>query len=117
MPSRRKLSPKQRLAIFMRDGGRCHICSGLIQVGKSWDLDHIIALALGGEDVDENLAPVHAKTCHRTKSTGGDVPALAKAKRREARHKGAYRSKRPMPGGRDSPWKRRMDGKVVRRDG
>jgi 5-methylcytosine-specific restriction endonuclease McrA len=116
VPGRRKLSTKQRLRIFEQAGGRCHVCGLKIQVGEPWDLDHIIALALGGEDVDENLAPVHAKTCHRAKTSGGDVPAIAKAKRREARHKGAYRSKRPMPGGRDSPWKRKMDGKVVRRD-
>jgi hypothetical protein len=38
-------------------------------------------------------------------------------KRKHHAHIGAKRSKSPLPGGRNSKWKRKMDGTVVRRDG
>lgn len=82
--------------------------------GEGWDVEHMIPLAMGGEDDPQNWAPAHRK-CHRGK-TSEDVSNIAKAKRREARHLGARISKSPLPGGRGTPWKRKINGQVVKRD-
>lgn len=104
----------RKLGIFQDHLGICHICGARIDgVREPWHLDHIIPLALGGEDTEANLAPVHAK-CHATK-TKGDVKTIAKAKRVHAKHHGAREAKSPLPGGRRSRWKRKITGEVVER--
>jgi hypothetical protein len=45
-----------------------------------------------------------------------DIPLIAKVKRIHQKHIGAKRPKSQMPGGRNSMWKKKMDGSVVRRD-
>jgi 5-methylcytosine-specific restriction protein A len=108
---RRRYSAKQRAAIFAEHGGECHICGGKIGVGEAWDLDHVIPLALGGDDEPANLRPAHVK-CHRGAGgkTAEDVATIAKAKRREAKHAGAVVKR---------PWhprlRKKLDGTVVPR--
>lgn len=114
MVSRKTISTKKRVALFAAHGGVCHICGGKINVGESWEVEHIIPIAMGGADDESNWRPAHIK-CHRGK-TVTDVAQIAKAKRREARHIGAKVSKTPMPYGRGSKFKRKMDGTVVLRD-
>ena len=89
--TRKSFSKKFRIEIFSNKGGRCYLCKGLIQVGDKWDIEHIIPIALGGSNEDDNLDIVHAK-CHRFK-TNDDVKVIAKAKRVEAKHKGFARPK------------------------
>lgn len=114
MTARRSLSTKQRAAIFLAGDGCCHLCGGKITPGQAWEVEHIIPLAMGGDDEGDNLRPAHAK-CHRAK-TSEDLTAVAKAKRREAKHRGwKAASKRPMPGSRASGWKQKMSGEWVRR--
>ena len=84
MTKRASLSPMRKLRIFEAAGSRCHICGLKIQ-GK-WDVEHVIPLALGGADDETNMAPAH-KACHAPK-TAEDVAAIARAKRRKARHLG-----------------------------
>ena len=114
MVKRKTISTKQRVALFQKHDGVCHICGGKINVGEAWDLDHRIPLAMGGEDIEANWAPAHGK-CHRTKTTD-DVGKIAKAKRREARHLGVNVSRTPLPFGKGSAFKRKLDGTVVRRE-
>ena len=58
----------QRLRIFEAAAGLCHICGGRIDgTRERWDVEHVIPLALGGEDADHNIRPAHA-ACHRAKS-------------------------------------------------
>ena len=111
--TRRRLTTQERLAIFLRRLGHCARCGGRIRPGQRWEIDHITPLGLGGRDAPDNLQVVCAP-CHRDK-TRRDVSAVAKAKRVEARHWGAYRSPTPLPCGRASPWKRMMTGEVIRR--
>ena len=85
--TRRALSTKARVALFQRHGGVCHICGGKIAAREAWELEHVIPLALGGDDAPANLRPAHVK-CHRGK-TAKDAGDTAKAKRREADHIGA----------------------------
>jgi 5-methylcytosine-specific restriction endonuclease McrA len=110
---RKTVSTKARVALFQKHGGMCHICGGKINVGEGWELEHIIPFALGGEDEEHNWALAHTK-CHKAK-TKDDVATIAKAKRREARHIGAKKSKSPMPFGKGSKFKRKMDGTIVER--
>ena len=114
MTRRRTITTKDRVALFQSRGGICHICGGRINVGEKWELEHRIPLQLGGDDEEQNWELAHIK-CHKDK-TKIDVGQIAKAKRREARHLGAKVSKSPMPYGRGSKWKRKMDGTIVRRD-
>jgi 5-methylcytosine-specific restriction protein A len=94
--ARKRWSSTARLRIFLANDGRCHVCGQKISVGEGWDLDHRIALALGGDDEEHNLAPAHRKGCHAGKTAKEDVPAIAKAKRRQIAHVGASAPKRPI---------------------
>jgi hypothetical protein len=79
-----------------------------------WDIDHVIPLALGGRDQADNLQVLCA-ACHGGKTHREDVPAIAKTARIRARHLGARAPRRPLPGGRRSPWKKTIDGRVLER--
>lgn len=109
---RKSFSDKQRLEIFRNAGGICHICGGKINGAKeAWDVEHMVALGMGGTNEDDNLAPAHVK-CHKTK-TKDDVQKIAKTKRVNLKHMGA-KKKRPWPG--TKTHKRKVDGTVVERD-
>lgn len=110
--NRRSLSPTKRLAVFERHGGRCHICDQKIRVGETWEVEHVIPLALGGADDPSNMAPAH-KDCHASKSVE-DVGRIAKAKRQRIGHLG-IRKRSPFACSRDSKWKKKLDGSVVLR--
>lgn len=114
--TRRRIGTKERAAIFAAAGGVCHLCGGKITApAEAWDVEHIIPLALGGDDDGDNLRPAHAK-CHRAK-TAQDATNTARAKRREAAHTGAKSKPRAViPGSKSSGWKRRIDGTTVRRE-
>lgn len=112
MIRRRKLSTKEKVALFDRHAGVCHICEQQIQTGRCWEVSHIVPLGLGGEDIDSNRAPAH-KPCHAWQTRMTDLPAIAKARRVYARHIGAYEPRRRLPFGRDDRLRRRMDGSVV----
>jgi 5-methylcytosine-specific restriction protein A len=113
---RRHWSTRARAALFLKWGGQCHICETRITERDAWDVSHEIPLELGGDDDDENDKPAHRK-CHAERTAKIDIPAIAKAKRNEARHRGFKApSRTPLPCGRNSRFKRKMDGSVVRRN-
>src|SRR4051812_42415886 len=100
---RRAWSTTVRKRVHERFGGLCQMCFRPTDE-RGFDLDHHIPLAIGGEDVEDNLRPL-CVPCHRLK-TRGDVADIARAKRREANHIGARApSRNPIPGGRRTPWK------------
>lgn len=112
--TRRHLSTRARLDLFQRWNGVCHICEGRIQAGEKWEAEHVIPLAQGGEDGGDNLRPAHVK-CHKAKSAS-DATNTARAIRRQAFHIGAKAASRnPIPGSRNTKWKRKMNGEVVPR--
>lgn len=112
--ARREFPAKVKVAAYERSAGRCECCTARLAVGK-FHYDHRVPDAMGGEPTLDNCE-VLCTACHSAKTTGSDVPAIAKAKRREARHIGAKaRTRSPLPGGRDSKWKKRLDGTVVPR--
>ena len=115
MAARRNWTALRRAKVFEAHGGRCHLCGERIDgTREPWELEHIIPLALGGEDDERNVAPAHV-SCHRAK-TLIDKGNIAKANRVRAKHIGAHVSASPLPGGRKSKWKKKMDGTVVLRE-
>ena len=109
-----KITAKRRADIFLSRGGTCHLCNMKVVPGEDWDVSHDIPLEAGGKDDESNWFVAHRK-CHRVHTSTVDMPLIAKVKRVHQRHIGAKQSKSPLPGGRNSKWKKRLDGSVVRR--
>ena len=98
----------------MSTDGTCYVCGQKLR-GDTWDAEHPQALSLGGPDDISVLRPI-CRPCHKTK-TAGDKATIEKCKRVRDRHIGAKKQSRtPMPCGRTSKLKRRMDGSVVDRE-
>ncbi len=110
-----RITAKMRVDIFLRHDGVCHLCKLKVIPGEEWDVSHEIPLEAGGRDDDSNWLVAHRR-CHRTHTATVDAPLIAKVKRIRARHLGAKKSRTPMPRGRSSKWKRKMDGTIVRRE-
>jgi hypothetical protein len=111
---RKPLTDKQRLEMFVRHKGICCICGTKIDgVHKMWD-EHWDPLWKTGGNEPENRRPAHS-ACARQKS-GAESSERAKIRDTAEKHFGAKRAKtRPMPFGRRSKLKKKMDGTVVER--
>lgn len=115
---RKNMTPRLRLKVWEAHKGMCAICGGKIDgVRERWVLEHLRPLALGGADDESNMAPVH-EGCALAKTFGksGDLAKAAKAKRVKSKHLGIKKSKKPLPGGKGSKFRKKVDGSVVRRD-
>lgn len=113
--TRRSWTSKRRLALFEAHKGRCHICGEPIDgTRERWDVEHVIPLAIGGDDDEGNCAPAHER-CHKSK-TSTDRKNIAKSDRVRARHFGAARAKAIIPGSRGGKYKKLIGGGVVLRD-
>ena len=110
-----RITAKMRVDIFSRHNGICHICCMKVDAGQDWDVSHEIPLEMGGKDDETNWLVAHRK-CHRVHTATVDMPRIAKTKRIQQRHIGAKQSRSPMPFGRGSAYKKKMDGTVVRRE-
>jgi 5-methylcytosine-specific restriction endonuclease McrA len=75
-----------RLRVFARHNGICRLSGRRIQAWDHWDIDHVVALANGGEHRESNLVPV-LRGKHREK-TARDVAEKAKNDRIRKRHLG-----------------------------
>ena len=94
MTKRKSISRKARAEIFEANKGICCFCKGTIQIGEKWIVEHEIPFALGGSDDPKQLKITHDK-CAKDK-TVKDVADIAKAKRREAIHKGFKQPKQSI---------------------
>jgi len=110
-----KITTSMRVKIFEKDNGICHMCKLKVDSGQEWDVSHEIPLEAGGKDDISNWFVAHRK-CHRHHTATVDMPLIAKVKRIRAKNMGAKKTRSPMPMGKNSKWKKKMDGTVVRRD-
>lgn len=117
MTRRIRLSPTAREALFDAASGICHLCNRPIIPGERWEVSHPIPLGIGGRDDSSNRAPAH-EPCHLYQTRRFDVPRIAKAVRQRQKHIGAQRPGlgfRKLPGGKDDPRRKKLNGKVVDR--
>lgn len=101
-----------KVRVFEKYGGRCYL-SGIRLTPGTWEIEHIIAIINGGENRESNLAPVSKGKVHREK-TREDVKIKAITYRKKKAHIG-LRKKSRFPGSKDSPWRKKIDGTVVKR--
>lgn len=88
MTRRSKITRAKRVRIFDAAGGICHLCGHPIDGTKEdWEVEHPIALGMGGSDKESELRPAHVH-CHKDK-TAKDKKVIAKTVRARAAHIGA----------------------------
>lgn len=80
----RAMSTGRRARIIARDGYCCRYPD--CEVSTGLQVDHIVALALGGKDTDDNLETLCAD--HHKQKTARDIRMIAKAKRLHLAHTG-----------------------------
>ena len=105
--ARREFTSKIKAAAAMRAAGRCEECTRYLLTGD-FHYDHEIPDALGGDPTLENCR-VLCRSCHSAKTTGDDVPRIAKAKRNYNKARGikkqsSFRGWRKMNG--DVVWRK-----------
>lgn len=110
--ARGNLSKRTKLQIFEREKGLCALCRCQVYPGR-FIFEHMRALELGGEDDPSNIR-LTCSACAKEK-TRDDHARAAKAKRVKSRHLGLHQSAKPLPFGRNSRLKKRMDGTIVDR--
>ena len=88
MIDRRNFHPKVMIRAWDRANGCCEQCqTGIKLIPGDIFYDHIIPDAMGGESTLSNCQ-VLCRSHHDVKTRKHDVPAIAKAKRRERRNIG-----------------------------
>jgi 5-methylcytosine-specific restriction enzyme A len=105
--------PRVRLRVFARFMGACQICTRKIQPGDRWICDHVVAIVNGGANREANLHPI-CSWCDRSVKTPADVAEKSRVYVRARSHVGIKKKSR-FPCGRDGPWRKKVNGQVVRR--
>ena len=120
--ARREFSKAVLRAALARADGRCEgvitdgsRCPCALQVGR-FHYDHIVPAALT-EDASLKNCQVLCRPCHAVK-TVVDVGVIARVRWMRDWHMGIVEPRRrPLPGGKASPYKRLIGGRVILRDG
>jgi 5-methylcytosine-specific restriction endonuclease McrA len=82
-----KVPPRVRQRVYDAHDGICHITGQQIQTGDLWELEHKVALILGGEHRERNLAPA-LKAAHK-KKTALEMAIKSKIAKVRQKHTGA----------------------------
>jgi len=98
--------------VWERCNGHCKQCTRAIRPGDLHHVDHIKALANGGQNRESNLQ-ILCGWCHQGK-TREDVAVKAKNYQRRKRHRG-IKKRSSFQTNRGGKFKQRIDGTVVRR--
>lgn len=109
---RREFSKPVMRDAFARANGKCEHCTRKLYTGDI-HYDHRIPDAMGGEPTLANCQ-VLCRSCHLLKTTQADVPAIAKAKRIEAKHLG-IKKRSTFACSRESKFRKKINGEVVLR--
>lgn len=108
------IPPRVKLRVWTRCEGKCALTGRKLRPGDLHDIDHILALANGGEHRETNLQLV-SREAHKVK-TAADVATRAKTDRTRAKHLGI---KTPSKRGLSKPPGMKFDwslGRYVRAD-
>lgn len=108
-----KIPDRVKLRIWEREGGKCYLTGQKIRPGDEYEFEHKLALCLGGEHRESNIA-LALKNAHKQK-TAEDVKMRAKSDRIRKRHLG-IRKPSTFACARTSKWKKKINGEVVPRD-
>lgn len=113
---RPRMSTKRKRHIFFENNGICADCSQPIDAKHDrWEIAHLDGWWLSGKDANPYLRPMHFR-CHLVNTRTVDVPMVAKVKRQQDRDLGFKTcATRPIDGSRNTPWKRKVGGRVERR--
>ena len=118
LPEKRKPLTKWEFAkLFLEQEGKCAVCGTKLERGKTRD-EHVHSLFGGGAD-DLSNRQLWCLACTKPKDVA-DAKRHAKIKRLRGETKTGPKKSIPSPGfqtNRKGPWKQKMDGKTVRRDG
>lgn len=96
-PEAYPICPRCRLPVFSTD---------------RWHAGHELSPHLGGRNAADQVE--HAR-CNLRFAAEVEIPAIAHLERVRQRFIGAFRSRVPLPGGRDDRLRKKIDGTVVRR--
>lgn len=94
---------------------QCENCGQELRSGNI-EYEHLDADGLGGEPTLENCGVWCRVPCSKKKTGEKDIPIMAKADRVLKRAYGLGPKKRPFPGGRNSRFKKLLNGTVIHRD-
>lgn len=107
------IPPRVRSRTFEAKKGRCHKCGRKIKAADKWTCEHVIAIENGGANRESNL-DLTCSWCLPDKNAA-DAAIKKRLTKIMYRDRGIRSTSRPMPGSRDSQWKKKMDGTTVRR--
>ena len=96
-----KVPDRVRLRIFKAYEGCCYLSGRPIRPGEAWELEHKVALILGGEHRESNLAPALSEF-HKPK-TAAEMKIKAKTDAIAKKHLGIKRPKQRIPSPPKSP--------------
>ncbi|WP_037076166.1 HNH endonuclease [Neorhizobium vignae] len=103
-----KVPDRVKVRVFEREGGICHLTGAKIDpVRDEWDLDHKMALILGGQHRESNLFPA-LRGPHR-KKTAVEMGVKSKIARVKKKHMGLRKTEGR---GFSQRLRQRMDGTV-----
>jgi 5-methylcytosine-specific restriction protein A len=107
-----EFSRKTKRERFEHCKGHCEGCGFKLRMGR-FEYDHAKRCELGGDNSFDNCR-VLCDLCHNAK-TARDLAEIAKSRRIRDRRIGALTSRTPLPCGRNSRWKKKVNGEVVER--
>jgi 5-methylcytosine-specific restriction protein A len=116
MSKRNEFSKRTKLEAWQRAKGRCEEC-GVKLSTTNVEFHHAKPCTFDDDGGDNSVSNV-VVLCrlHHRLITDEQVPIIAKSNRQRAKHLGITNSRgRPLPGGRNSRWKKKLDGRVVPR--
>lgn len=110
---RKPLTAKQRAELALAQKGLCGCgCGGKLDHAREGTVDeHVVALGLLGANDLANRS-LWRKPCSDAKTYGKDLPAIAKAKRIEAREEGTRRPRKAIPNRGFGSVSKGFDGRV-----
>jgi len=114
--NRRRMTQAQRRAIYDAAKGcnefpKCNLCPHLVLPRHDWVVSHVpVPHAWEGREVG-----VAHKRCNDLYWRTVEAPMLAKARHQYDMARGIKVSRRPLPGGKDDPRRKKVAGPVVDR--